>query len=418
MARFATRRPDAFPWGRFVRSAVLLTPLALFSGAYSLAVATDTGQPRVSQQFYSELPRAKARLGDIAIAEAVTESASDAQAAAPLRSGTALAASLPEDARRSIERRALSSLLDTPYSPAALRQLAFIEPDMGRRRDLLGLARKVSRRDLSAAAQTAELHFADGEFEAGLATLEQALDISDALDARIFPIMLRASRQDEFAQVLSGALSRGPAWAERLAAFASNDPQSAPDLARLARAVPPTSRALSLDYGGPLVEGLVRSGRLNAAFEAYAAYSRDGQDIAAFGTRPLAPLDWQLADNIENGARLIGSDDATAELFAEARRSGEAARIILRLPPGAHILQLDLSDPQGTGGELHLTRTCIEQGRERESQRITRPLTGPRVKLPFTVGPDCRFQSLRLAIEAKSERVSVLVSRVLLERGS
>lgn len=418
MAGFATRRPDAFPWARFVQSAVVLTPLALFSGAYSLAVATDTGQPQVSQQFYSELPRAKARLGDIAIAEAVTAGVSDEQAAPQIRSGSAIAASLPERARRSIERRALSSLLDTPYSPAALRQLAFVEPDEARRRDLLGLARRVSRRDLSTAAQAAELQFADGDYETGLATLEQALDISDALDARIFPIMLRASREDEFENVLSRALARGPAWAERLAAFASTNPQSSPDFARLAHAVPRTSRALSLDYGGPLIDGLARSGQLDTAFEAYAAYSRGGPDIAAFGTRPLAPLDWQLADNIESGARLIGSDDATAELFAEARRSGEAARIVLRLPPGAHRLSIDLSDLQGSGGELQLTRTCLHEGRESESLSITRALTGSRVSLPFSVEEDCPFQLLRLSVEAKSERVSVLVSRVSLERGT
>ena len=416
--RIASRAPERPGRGmlrRAIYGGIVLAPLALFSSAYSLAVATDTQQPAFSQQFYDGLPRAKARLGDLTLADALARSADRATAPESARQLVQSANTLPPRTRATIEARAMSALIDTPYASGALRQLAFLESEAAPRRALLRLSRAVSRRDLGAAAQMAELQFLAGEFEGGLATLDQALVISSALDERIFPLLLRASQNRAFAWVLRGALAKDPVWAERLASHASTTQASGPYFTAIADGFADGSRALRLDYGAPLIDRLAGDLRPDAAFAVYEASSNSEQDVAAFGTRPLAPLDWQLFDAIETGARIVGTDDRIAELFASPRRSGDVARIMLRLRPGRHTLSFSFADTRGSGAQLSLTRVCIGEGVEGESAASRTLLLGDRVSLAFEVPEACPYQSLRLGIEAGKEAFSALVESVELE---
>lgn len=412
--RLAARRDaGGFPLKRALLTGLLLAPLALFSGAYSLAVTLDTREPQVSQSFYSELPKAKVQLGDLAIAGALGDlEAGSENAPQSFPSAADLAARLPDTARLSIERQALSGLADTPYASGSLRQLAFVETDPARRRTLLDLSRRVSRRDLSTAAQIAEAQFLDGALEEGLATLTSALTISDRLDERIFPLMLNATRASDFEVMLRATLARDPDWSERLAAHASSTPASAPLFARIANAFPEDSRARSLDYGSQLVDRLATSFQPGAAFAAYRAYSDGPQDAAAFGTRPLAPLDWRLIDSLDVGSRRIGAGGKVVEIFASPRRSGEVARIMLALEPGEYALAFRLADPRGTGAMLTLERACLTEGRELALNKHETSLDAARVTLPVSVPADCPYQSLRLGIEGSNEAVSVLVDEV------
>lgn len=427
------RRVSTFQLRRTVIAALLLGPLAAVSSAYSLAVALDTSAPEIAQKLYPDLPRSKVRLGDLAIAQALGADAQSGnappttgrkarqavQAPQPATSA-ALAARLPADSRATIERHALSSLADTPYSAGALRQLALIEPDADRRRALLGLARTVSRRDLGATAQLAELALLGGDAAGGLALLDEALSISDALDAQLFPLLLGAGVNPEFDAVMRTLLADDPIWAERFARAALASPQSAASFARAAQHLPAGSPALLRDYGAPLVEMLAQNLQLVAAFEAYAIYSPRPQDASAFGTRAFAPLDWKLTDGIDAGARRLsgGADgrETVHELFAGARRAGEAARIVLRLAPGAYALRFMPSDPRGQGGTARLDVVCLAEGRELATSDARAALGDKPVALGFTVGEGCPYQSLRLGVEAGAEAVSVLVSDMTLDR--
>lgn len=432
---FATRRARGisdgarFPMRRAALVGLVFTPLALFSAAFSSAVVLDTREPQVSRALYGELPKAKVRLGDLAIAEAFSDLGSVNPGAIPGAipdtngarrparlppSASELAAQLPAATRQRIEAQALSGLADTPYASGALRQLAFVEPDPARRRKLLDLARQVSRRDVSAATQLAELQLRDGALAEGLATLDTALQISDALDARIFPLVLNAARIPRFEDELRDRLARDPAWAERFARHAAGTPASARLFARIVDGFPKASRARSIDYGAPIVDQLATQLEPAAAFAAYRAYAEGAQDPSAFGTRPLPPLDWRLIDAITVGTRKLGTGDPLVELFAQPRRAGEVARIMLQLEPGAYALTLALADPRGSGGTLTLARTCLADGRELERSEASASLDAARVRLGFDVPADCPYQSLRLGVAAGGEEVSVLVDDVAL----
>jgi hypothetical protein len=211
-------------------------------------------------------------------------------------------------------------------------------------------------------------------------------------------------------------MAADPVWGERLASHASTNPASAPYFAAIADALPSDSRGLSLDYGAPLVAGLAAEGRASAAFAAYSAYSDGAQDASAFGTRLLAPLDWQLVDRIEVGARLIGTGDKVAEIFAGPRRSGEVAQILLRLPRGQHRIALLLADPRGSGAKLHLSRTCMTDEAAGQTSTSAASIVEGRIALSFEVAEGCTYQSLRLEIEAGAEAFSALVESVALEQ--
>ena len=396
---------------RIAIAATLLAPLALFSTSYSLAVALDTQNPQASQEIYKNLPKAKERLGDLAIATAVNDYAVMEDQKHPL-SASELAMNLPSNRRLEVEALAISSLVDTSYAAGALRQLAFIEPDKARRRVLLNLSYRSTRRDISAAAQIADMQFRDHLPAQALETIDTALAVSARLDARLFPLMLNAARDREFGILLRERLAQDPPWSERLARFSSRSIHSAALFAYVANDLPASSPARSIDYGAPLVDRLATELQPSAAFAAYAAYSQSAQTTSNFGAGSLPPIDWKLIDNVDAGARPIGASSSVVELFASPRKSGEIARIMLRLEPGNYALSVDTTDPRGIGGVLSLLRICLEDGRELSSSETKASLDQERMELAFTVPGGCPFQTVRLHMNSGNEPISILVDAV------
>ncbi|MEO0906784.1 MAG: hypothetical protein AAFY07_04580 [Pseudomonadota bacterium] len=400
---------------RAVITTALLAPLALLSTSYSLAVALDTRNPEVSQQIYQALPKAKERLGDLAIATAL-DGKPLTQAQVPAPSAAMLAMNMSSDRRLEVEGLAISGLIDTPYAPGALRQLAFVEPGNARRRSLLELSYRSSRRDIATAAQIAEIQFRDRQPAQGLETIDTALVVSDRLDTQLFPLMLSGTQDREFALLLRDRLAQDPSWSERLARFSGRSVRSAALFAYIANDLPASSPARSIDYGAPLVDQLATQLQPSAAFAAYAAYSQSEQKPSRFGAGPLPPIDWKLLDNLDAGARPIGVSGSVVEVFASPRRSGEFARILLRLETGNYKLSFNLSDPRGAGGNLGLVRTCLEDGRELSSSETQAALDGQRVSLDFLVPAKCPFQTLRMQVSSDNEAISALIDAVEINR--
>ncbi|AWW73145.1 hypothetical protein CD351_01755 [Erythrobacter sp. KY5] len=420
---FATRRADA-PKLRRKRGAVtalILAPLAFASGALSLSNALVSSDPVAAKQLYPTHPQAKVRATDHelvqlpGIAASAAEQKGAENTASPFPSRLEIVSRYTQSR---IEAQALSSLADTPYSSGALRQLALVSPSRTRQRALLDLSRSVSRRDIGAAALIAGLDFRDGRLRDGLETLDDALVISRSLDERIFPLLLSATRFEDFEPAFRPILERDPAWGERLAAHAIQHDASASPFARIARHFPQGSHALSIDYGAPLVDRLAGELDFEGAFDAYDAYSPEQQDPGRLADARLPPLDWHLIDRIDTGARLVGSLDPAIEFFAKAHRSGEAARIILRLDPGVHVLRFSFVDLRGGGGQLSLETVCIDKGGEWTSGTALAPIASSAAALAITVPSGCQYQSLRLAIAARGEAISVLIDKVTFERAA
>lgn len=423
----STRRPAAGLRKRAVLTMLVLLPLAGFSGAFSLALAAEKREPQLSQELYRALPGARTHLSDQILAQHFADMAppsssseTDDRIGEPgtsVRDIRSSAFPSPET-RQGVEGRALSALRSTAYSSAALRQLALFEPEPARKAALLALSQRVSRRDPIAAAQLAQHHLASGRPALGLAALDRALSVSRALDSAIFPLLLEAAQSPELKAPFAAMLRRDPVWAERLALFARSDSERAARFARIAHLFPESSSVRGVEHGSRLVDLLANARRPEEALIAYTAFSPAAPDASAFGTRPLAPVDWRLIDGGDVGARLLGRDDAgqgaTAVITAKAGRSGEIAQLLADLSPGRHELVLTYGEVEGARARLSLEQSCIADGQEWTNARVSAGVDGAGSQLAFDVPPGCPFQLLRLRIDAPAQAVRAIVRHVSL----
>ena len=404
----------SLPIRKLIAGSLVALLLAGFASSYSLAVVYDTSQPQISNSAYDGLPKAKARLADLRIARAAEELLrDDPDMQAPgLNLAGSLSSAFSADTRAEVQALALAGLRLTAYNPEALRQLATIEPDRARRLQLLELSRSVTRRDVSAAVQLAELQIVDGELRTSLETLDQALVVSSSFDQTLFPILLSITRDAEAERLLRDVFAGDPTWGERLARFAVTDSATAVPFANIVDAFPSESQARSIDFGTQLIDRLTTDRNYSAAFAAYRAYSETDVDYGAFGTGSLPPLDWRLVDDLDTGARVLQSEGPVTEIFANAGQSGDIARLVTALPSGSYTLSMKLSDIQGANGRLELARICLVDGKELATQSTAVALKAGSIELPFAVPAGCPMQSLRLMASTRNASVSALTSDV------
>lgn len=408
----------ALPIRKLVGGTIVALLLAGFASSYSLAVVYDTSQPQIANSAYGGLPKAKARLADLRIARATEELVrANPDMNAPRRNlAGSLASAFTADTRSEVEALALAGLRLTAYNAEALRQLATVEPDQTRRLQLLRLSRSVTRRDVSAAVQLAELQIIDGELRSGLDTLDQALVVSSSFDQTLFPILLSITRDAEAARLLREVFSDDPVWSERLARFAVTDGAAAVAFANIVDAFPTDSRARSIDYGTQLIDRLTADRNYSAAFAAYRAYSDADVDYGAFGTGSLPPLDWRLVDDLDTGSRVLQSEGPITEIFANAGQEGDIARIVTAFPAGSYTLSMKLRDLRGADGRLELARICLIDGQELATQSVGTALDAESIELSFDVPGGCPMQSLRLRASTRNASVSALASDVAITR--
>lgn len=394
--------------------------VGVLAAAFSFASAFDTSQPQMALAAYDNNPDAKMRLADLKIAESTASKIAELRKMPVEKaedvSTEKLMESLSIDVRAQIYNLAIGVLKRSPYSAGAIRQLAFLEANPNRRKELLTLSQRISRRDVIAAFQLAEMQIQSGSVPSGLAMIDRALTVSQALDATAFPLLLSSARDQEVAHLLRQIFASDPVWGERLAIHAVENATSAQAFVQLANAFPKNSRARSLDYGTQLVDRLANDRNFSAAFEAYDIYSDSPQDFAAFGTGKFPPIDWRLVDNLETGARLLEPDGPIVEIFATAGKRGEVGQILAALPRGQYRLSFDAEEVRGAGGRLSLNLVCLEDGREVGSQENSTTINNGQLAISFTVSAECRVQNLRLSAVSYRVDLSALVTNVQISR--
>lgn len=402
-------KPGKRPWIALAIGAVA----AGYAAAFSFAVINDTSNPALAMAAHGGLPMPSERLADLALTTA-GQRALKAQGTA-VRPGTlppslisGIGLNLPRAGQVMVRNLALDSLAATPLSSEALRQLAYIESDQARRVRLLSLAQAVTRRDVLANLQLAELQLRRNAVASGLAALDQSLVISRTIDGAVFPILLGAAGANEGAARQVGSLLRDdPIWSERMLDWSIANPQSLPALSRIAGYLPSTSPARVPGYGQQVIDLLVTQGRYAEAFRVYRAYAGRPAGLGRITGGAYPPLDWKLLDNYDSGSRLF--EEQAVEVFANPGRQGKVAQIFTNLAAGPQRLPLRISEPVGSGARLTFAATCLAGGAERTVAEQEVPLQAGAAAFGFAVPASCPFQRIDLGIVAGNEAASALV---------
>lgn len=312
-------------------------------------------------------------------------------------------------------RRANSLSLDAierdSTNVGALRTLGLVAD----RRGDLGVARRVftqvqllSRRDRLSHIWLIGDYERRGDVEGMVRQFDIALRTSTRSRSLLFPALVSATADPRVVAPLARTLAGRPEWwLEFMGELAESGP------------VPRTTTALAvrlLDPSDPeqrrVIERLLN--RLTDAEEydlAWQVYSRaSGRQSTPALVRNggfeaadrYAPFDWIMASDTELAARREGRPDGRGNalsLVAYNGRSGDIARQLLRLPPGAYQLRFEVGGVPGDVLDRPRVRVVCagEAGRELASVRPNAATVNPTVLgSRFAVGSGCAWQWLTI----------------------
>lgn len=285
--------------------------------------------------------------------------------------------------------------------PVAWRTLALTVPDgSSRSTELLGIAQRLSRRDVPTQLALLELQVRQGNILGALQHYDVILRISTAYDALLFPVLAKASAEPQIRQPLARRLLEAPMWRRRflaymIAAGTSYDVEANLFSAMAAAGALPdrdivamqaTSSALGGQYA--IAEQLYR---LVAPSEA-AKVLRDGEFQKDGSGVP--PFDWQLDTD---GAVDVAVTGQRLEISSRRGDGGQAARQLVSLSPGRHRITVRFGAIDSeTAGIPYASVTCADAGTS-----IT-TLNGVPGRARFSgdiiVPANCRFQWLALGL--------------------
>lgn len=395
--------------------------LALYAAAFSFALIFSGQQPFVTMAivpWHSTAPTDVADKLIAAVAQEKVREAGGRDAELATRMAALLSRvgpSLPAEKAAPIRKLALDGLSQSALNSAALRQLAFLEKDRMKRRRLLDLALQVSRRDVLAGVQSAEMKFLDNRPDAGLADLDRALTVSVKADDLVLPIILQASSDPDARAQMKRRVARNPLWIERLVRYGIDNPALAARVADIVSAIPARSTARAPGYGQQLIDILVSAREYPAAFEVYDVYSPARQTVAHIGRGAFRPIDWQLTDNYDAGGRELAEREA--DIFASPGRQGEVARILMRSPPGSYSFALRAHDVESAEGRLTFNMLCLQGKQESQGASLSLPLRQGRMRFDYRVPTTgCSYQWLILGVGAELDSAAALLDSFSLSR--
>lgn len=397
--------------------------VAAYAAAFSFGVVYDARNPVAAMAATGGLPGAGTRLGDLRIALAMQRimrangGTEGALASPPPAMLTAAGFQLSARENADVGNLAREVLRMTPLSSGALRQLALVEQDLDRRERLLRLAHAVSRRDVSATLQLADVQFRKGQITPALSGLNRALIVSSLLDQTVFPLLANAATDPGGAEQLRSLLRRDPEWAERLIRWAIANPATLAPLSAVVGDIPEGSPARQQGLGQQMVDLLTVQRRYAEAFAVQRAYGSSAPSIADLTTGLFPPLNWQLIDNYDSGSRPFGEN--VLEVFGNPGRQGDFAQIITRLEPGSHRLSLRIDETMGRGAELRFAAMCAGPQADRTVAERTAPLADGTAAFSFEIpASGCQLQRLVLRIAADNDSAGALIRSASLGTGT
>lgn len=312
-----------------------------------------------------------------------------------------------------IRAEAQRVLLHDPLNAVAARTAglaAGLAGDGKAARALIAYAQMLSRRDLGAQVALIEFAVTDSDIPSALRHYDIALRGSDEADQLLMPLLVGAARDPQVARSLQPILASRPPWTLR---FVYGMLQARPWSQTFLPLLLSTHLSLRVpqeqDFLRRAVQGLVDEGSIGKAARVYTVAT--GSSLEA-GVRNgdlrhddrLPPFDWQLVD--EPGFTAVkGPVDGAPpgnviSIIAEGEQHGVAAKQLLRLMPGRHVLRFRAGAiPAGRDAGPVVQIACNAKAGS-VLVKVVSPAAGPAgvmVSSQLDVPKDCASQWLTIA---------------------
>lgn len=301
-------------------------------------------------------------------------------------------------AAREVRSQAMAAVREAPLEAKAYALIALASEDPEWRRQLVGLAAQISRRDLALQGQLLELALAENDYPAAIASLDQTLRVHPELREQFFPLLLQALEEPEaesaFAELLDGTSS----WHEAFAMYALRSERAQLALAGMRATLPVTDA----NFDRRLIRGLAEQGEIAEAKRLYdlasaSSMKRETDRSELAWDADFPPFDWQLVDQRDFRAQPDAQGD-TLEIYARAGRGGTIARRIVGRPDTSFALSLPVQTTQPLGPlNLRIELSCAGLG----EPFLDEPLRPGRNTIKVVQTPD-DCPGLGIAISARA----------------
>lgn len=264
---------------------------------------------------------------------------------------------------------ALAAYQLEPLTPKALMIAALSEREEAKKAQILALASRLNRRDLSLQGVVLQQHLAAEDFPRVVLTLDQILRVHPEAAFQFFPVLQRALIQPGTDQAFAQMLDGSSIWHKRFLDGAVRSPA-----ARVAVAdIRPAIGVEEEDLDRRLIAGLVQQGEFERAQRVYDFLTAEMQSgatggkgaqggaksvgrLAWLGRYP--PFDWQFVDEREIRAQ-ASRDGERLELYARPGQGGIVARRFLIPPAGALRITTDIEASRAfLPGRVRLSVFC------------------------------------------------------------
>jgi hypothetical protein len=258
----------------------------------------------------------------------------------------------------SASQAARDALALEPLLPKAHALIALAQTDTNKRNQIVTLASRLNRRELSLQGLVLQQKVEGGDYAGSIETVDQILRVHPERQAEFFPLLVDALARTETKPAFSDLLRNDLPWRDAFLGFAVKDPWTLDNLAQIRKEISPDNLA----FDQRLIAGLVAQGNIREAATIYELAVATNQKMGtASWQSDYPPFDWKLSDTSGLRARANKSLD-TLEFSIEPGNGGILASKLIPAPPAPFKIRIRVAgDPSAQIKDLKLQISCWQQ---------------------------------------------------------
>ncbi len=388
---------------RLLTASLIAVPLALLSGAHALSSVSIRRAPELAKTIYPWNGAAVERVayskfvGDV---RKELDVGRDGSSKRPEIKGSVQASPDLDVRLQRLSSGASASVIGAlalePVLPRAYVLLALSETNLQRRREIITLARRMTRRDSALQGLALQQKRDDQQFAGAISILDQILRVHPEREDELFPLLADAIRLPDTRPAFVRLLRKPLPWRDAFLVFSLGEKRTLGNLAYIRERI----TLDNLEFDQRLIAGLAKEGDMQAAEKIYrrvaaSSKGRSAGDSAGW-VSVYPPFDWKLVDTKAMRAQPDFSQDGL-EFYVEPGNGGALASRVIERPDGRLSIAFDLEmQPIDKISDVKLQMTCWGQA----TPFFEKPLSLMKNIVRIDEFPSCPFVELAIITRA------------------